>query len=76
MIVRLCRSVSVLPLRFIATTGRWLGVGFHRTSYFVYDRQRGESNWHLHCGPYATAAQAEDWIRALHETEGPHEPRR
>lgn len=58
-------------VRRFTLTKMELGVSALGGSYFVYDRDLGESSatWHLHCGPYSTFEAARDWILAIRETE-------
>jgi hypothetical protein len=63
------RRVEIEIVRYFVATKMTLGVGFDERSWFVYDRQDGES-WHCHCGPYSTADQGRWWINEIRETAG------
>lgn len=66
-----CRSMAVYPVRKFPDTGMELGVGYDRTAWFVFDRKyRERQDWHKHCGPYSTRAQAEGWINDIRAVTG------
>ena len=43
------------------------GVGLDHDSFYVYDRENDDAEWHMHCGPYSTFAQAAEWIADIRE---------
>ncbi len=61
--------VSVVRVRDFPHTQTHLGVGKDGDSYYVYDLAFGQpsSEWHMHCGPYATFDDAAQWIRDIRE---------
>lgn len=60
------KPCDVKPVRMFRATNMEMGVGFHETAFFVYDREVGDK-WHLHCGPYRTREEGEWWINQIHE---------
>jgi len=61
-------QAAVVPVRTFRRTQMEMGVG-KPGSWFVYDRAIGAEDWHLHCGPYSTREQAEDWINGIREQD-------
>lgn len=47
--------------------GRQLGVGFDRTAYFVFDREKDGDPWQKHCGPYSTFEQGQWWCDEIRD---------
>lgn len=60
------RFVFVRCVR-IFRSGAQLGVGRDEDAFFVYDRSTRLDPWHKHCGPYASAVEAANWINAIRD---------
>lgn len=59
-------SERVDKVRYFEATDVHLGVGEEGGSWWVYERHTNET-WALHCGPYPSKEDAEQWIKDIRE---------
>lgn len=62
------KKPDVTFVRRFKKTGRSLGISYVDGSWFVFDRGDLDVDWSMHCGPYASAGDARQWIRDIVET--------